>query len=362
MGQAAGVEPVVGEHTFWRGQLWGRTVALQGDSSFTKYDLFEEAGPRLLYWGTFRGNGYYGSEESHSFTSPFVWMDQFMSLGDFKEMRITDTVFDPQLRQVRFTGETTLRVELIAHHERFRDPDSGIEYDDVLEVHYWPAYPLPEVREVYHLGKGLGTVRFETFNRDEPSRVHVQFAEDFETFTPTATPALPWFDPFQNRTFVHNGFCEDFLEPPEPGGAVGDFLRDWTGTPDAVITTDGGDEGTSPWKIALRGTTGGGDGTADFVITSDWIPVTPGRRYRLSGSVWRVSSMDNAYLDFNDGTGQGGNFEDAQAMSARTEVWERISTETSVGSQTTAVKVRCVRDGANRGNAYFDGMTLQRVD
>jgi hypothetical protein len=98
------------------------------------------------------------------------------------------------------------------------------------------------------------------------------------------------------------------------------------------------------------------------VITSDWIPVTPGRRYRLSGSVWRVSSMDNAYLDFNDGTGQGGNFEDAQAMSARTEVWERISTETSVGSQTTAVKVRCVRDGANRGNAYFDGMTLQRVD
>jgi hypothetical protein len=143
---------------------------------------------------------------------------------------------------------------------------------------------------------------------------------------------------------------------------VGKYLRDWTGTRDAVITTDGGDEGTSPWKIALRGATGGGDSVADFVIASDWIPVTSGRRYRLSGSIWRVSSADNAYLDFNDGAGQGGNFDDAQATSTLTEAWQRVSTETSVGPQTTAIKVRCVRDGANRGNAYFDGMTLQRVD
>jgi len=343
MGLAAAAEPVVGEHTFWRGQLWGREVALQGDSSFTKYDLFEVAGPRLLYWGTFRGNGYYGSEESHSFTSPFVWMDQLMSVGDVKEMRIMDTVFDPQLRQVRFTGETTLRVEIVAHHDRFRDPDSGIDYDDVLEVHYWSAYPLPESREVYHLGKGLGTIRFETF-------------------TPTDSPAMPWFDPFNNVTYVKNGFCQDFLKSPVQGGAVADSLRDWSGTRDAVITTDGGDEGTSPWKIALRGTTGGGDAVADFAIVSDWIPVTPGRRYRLSGSLWRVSSADNVYLDFNDGVGRGGSFEDAQAMSTRTEAWERVSREATVGPETTGVKIRCVRDGANRGNAYFDGMTLQRVD
>ncbi|MGI0148331.1 MAG: hypothetical protein ACREDF_02200, partial [Thermoplasmata archaeon] len=323
---------------------------------------FEVAGPRLLYWGTFRGNGYYDSEESHSFSSPFVWMDQFMSVGDFKQMRVTDSVFDPRLRQVVNSADQTLRVELVAHHDTWRDPDSQIQYTDVLEMHYWGRYPDPTSRELYHLGKGLGTIRFETFNRQEPSGVHYQFAERFELFTPTDTPALPWFDPFKNRTFVHNGFCQDFLVPPAQGGAVKDYLRDWSGSADAVITTDGGDEGFSPWKIALRGTTGGGDATADFVITSDLIPVTPGRRYRLSGSLWRVSAADNVYLDFNDGVGQGGNFGDAQALSTRTEVWERVSTEATAGPETTGIKIRCVRDGANRGNAYCDGITLQRID
>jgi hypothetical protein len=359
---ATGVERVVGEHTFWRGELWGRTVALQGDSSFTKYDLFEIAGSRLLYWGTFRGNGYYGSEESHSFSSPVLWMERMMSVGEFKETRITDNVFDPQLRQLRNSGDTTLRVQIIAHHDTFRDPDSGLEYSDVLEVHYWSRYPDASSLEVYHLGRGLGTIRFETFNRLEPSGVHFQFAERFETFSPTDTPTLPWLDPFQNRTYVHNGFCQDFLRLPAQGGAVGEYLRDWSGSVDAVITTDGGDEGFSPWKIALRGLTGGGDDAADFVISSDWIPVTPGRRYRLSGSLWRVSADDNVYLDFNDGIGQGGNFEDAQALSTRIEVWERVSREATVGPETTAIKIRCVRDGANRGNAYCDGITLQRVN
>ena len=89
----------MGEHAFWRGSLWGRTVALQGDSSFTKYDLFEVASSQLLYWGTFRGNGYYDSEESHSFSTPFVWMDQRMNVGDFKQQQVTDSLFDPRLRR-----------------------------------------------------------------------------------------------------------------------------------------------------------------------------------------------------------------------------------------------------------------------
>ena len=352
----------VGEHAFWRGSLWGRTVALQGDSSVTKFDLFELAGPQLLYWGTFRGNGYYESEESHSFSSPFVWMDQWMNVGDFKQQRITDSLFDHRLRRVTSSGEQTLRVEIVAHYDTWRDPDSQIRYEDVLEVHYWGRYPEPTSREVYHLGRGFGTIRFETLNSQEPSGVHFQFAEFFERFTPTDSPALPWFDPFKNATYVRNGFCEDFLLPPAQGGAVTPHLRGWSGTDDAVITTDGGDEGTSPWKIALRGSTGGGDSTADFVITSDWIPVTPGTRYRLSGSLWRVSAADNVYLDFNDGVGQGGTFEDAQALATSTEVWERVAAEATVGPTTTAIKVRCVRDGANRGNAYCDGITLQRVD
>ena len=352
----------LGEHAFWRGVLWGKPVALQGDSSFTKFDLFELAGSELLYWGTFRGNGYYGSEESHSFRAPYAWLDRFMSVGGFKQQKITDTVLDPHHRKVVNSGEITLRTELVAHHDRWRDPDSGTEYRDVLELHYWGRYPEPASREVYYLGNGLGTLRFETFNRQEPSGVRYQYAEFFERFTPPELPALPWFDPFQNATHVRNGFCEDFLLAPAEGGAVGRYLRSWTGSPRAVITTDGGDEGASPWKIALRGSTDGGDAAADFVICSEWIPVTPGRRYRLSGLLWRASAEDNVYLDFDDGAGQGGGFEDAQAICSQTGVWERVAAETTVGAATTAIRIRCVRDGANRGTGYCDGITLQRVD
>jgi len=352
----------VGEHTFWRGSLWGLTVALQGDSSFTKFDLFELTSTRLLYWGTFRGNGYYGSEESHSFSSPYGWMDRWMSVGDFTQQRITDSVMDPRLRKTVNSGELTLRVEIVAHHDTWRDPDSRIEYQDVLEVHYWGRYPEETSKEVYHLGKCFGTIRFETLNVHEPSGVHYQYAEYFEHYTPPEQPALPWFDPFKNTTHVRNGFCEDFLLPPSPGGAVATHLRDWSGSPDAVISTDAPDEGTGPWQIVLRGSTGGGDSSADFAIASDWIPVTPGKRYRLSGSLWRVSEADNVYLDFNDGVGQGGDFGDAQAMASRIHVWDRVAAEATVGPATRAIKVRCVRDGANRGNAYCDGITLQRLD
>lgn len=350
-----------GEHAFWRGSLWGRTVALQGDSSFTKFDLFEVAGPQLLYWGTFRGNGYYDSEETHSFSAPFAWMDQWMKVGDFKQQRITDSTFDPRLRRRTNSGELTLRVEIAAHHDTWRDPDSQIKYEDVLEVHYWGRYPEATSREVYHLGHGLGTIRFETENRQEPSGVHYQFAEYFERFTPPPLPTLPWLDPFRNATHVPNGYFEDFLIPPAPGGAVASYLRGWSGSADAVITTNGGDEGTSPWKIALRGAKGGGDAAADFVAPSEWIPVTPGQRYRLSGRVWRVSANDNVYLDFGDGVGQGGDFHDAQAPATRTEVWESVAAETTVGPATTAIRVRFVRDGANEGNAYGDAITLQRL-
>ena len=359
---APGKTAALGEHAFWRGLLWGKTVALQGDSGFQKFDLFALAGDELLYWGTFRGNGYYGSEESHSYRAPYVWLDRRMSVGDFKQQRISDTVLDPRRRAVANSGELTLRTELVAHHDAWRDPDSGIEYPDVLELHYWGRYPEPTSREVYHLGHGLGTIRFESMNAQEPSGVRVQYAESFERFSPPELPALPWFDPFDNQTFVRNGFCEDFLEPPVQGGAVGRYLSGWSGSNDAVITTDGGDPGTSPWKIALRGSAGGGDANADFAIASDWIPVTPGRRYRLSGSLWRVSAEDNVYLDFNDGVGQGGDFPDAQAAARGTQLWENVAVETTVGLATTAIKVRCVRDGANRGNAYCDGITLQRVD
>ena len=352
----------VGEHTFWRGSLWGRTVALQGDSTFTKYDLFEIDGPRLLYWGTFRGNGYHDSEESHSFASPFLWMDRWMGVGDFRQQRVTDSLLDPRLRRVANSAGLTLRVEVVAHHDAWRDPDSGIRYEDVLEVSYWGRYPAESSKEVYHLGHGLGTIRFETLNRLEPSGVHYQYAESFDRFAPPEEPARPWFDPFDNRTYVPNGYGQDFRVPPGEGGAVGRHLRGWSGSARAEVTTDRGDAGTGPWKIVLRGGEPRGDPSADHLVTSDWIPVTPGRRYRLSGRVWRESAADNVYLDFDDGTGMDEGFEDAQAMAAGTGGWERVAAEATVGAATAAVRVRGVRDGANRGDAWFDGITLQRID
>ncbi len=351
----------VAEHAFWRGSLWGRVVALQGDSSFTKFDLFEIAGSELHYWGTFRGNGYYDSEESHSFASPFPWMDHRMGVGDFKQQRITDSVFDPRLRRAVNSADQTLRVEIVAHHDAWRDPDSGIRYPDVLEVAYWGRYPDPASKEVYHLGRGLGTIRFETLNQLEPSGVRYQYAQSFERFTPPDLPTLPWVDPFRNTTYVHNGFSEDFKVPPIEGGAVATHLRAWSGSADAVITREQPDEGTGPWKIALRGSAHGGGSAAAFVAPSEWIPVTPAARYRLSGRVWRGSRSDNVYLDFDDGAGQGGAFEDAQALATSTGMWERVAAETSVGAATTAIRVRCVRDGANEADAYFDAITLQRV-
>jgi len=351
----------VAEHAFWRGSLWGRVVALQGDGSFTKFDLFEVAGSELRYWGTFRGNGYYDSEESHSFTSPFGWLDERMRLGDFKQQRITDAVFDPRLRRLVNSGEQTLRVEIVAHYPEWRDPNSGRAYEDVLELHYFGRYPDPASKEVYHLARGLGTIRFETFNSLEPSGVRYQYADSFEHFTPPELPTLPWIDPFKNTTYVRNGFCEDFAATPVEGGAISVHLRSWSGSTDAVITATQPDEGTGPWKMALRGSGAGGDDRADIAVPSDWIPVTPGARYRLSGRVWRGSDADNVYLDFDDGQGQGGDFEDSQGLAAATGLWERVAAEVTVGAATSAIRVRCVRDGASEGNAYFDAVTLQRI-
>jgi hypothetical protein len=353
-----------GEHAFWRGSLWGRTVALQGDSSFTKYDLFVLVEGRLQYWGTFRGNDYDDSEESHSFSSPFTWMDGSMDVGAFSSQRITDSLMDPRLRQRSHSAELVLRVEVVAHYDSWQDPTSRLRYEDVLEVHYWGRYPEPQSREIYHLARGLGTVRFETLNSREPSGVRYQFARRFEDYSPPNTPALPWFDPFHNPTHVPNGFFEDFIVAPVEGGAASDHVRDWlASSPDVVIAGPGGGErGTHPWRVALRASGNGADARADFISSTAWIPVTPGSRYRLSGRLWRSSPADRVYLDFADGIGQGGNFDDAQAIATRTATWERVASETTVGASTTAIKVRCVRDGANEGHAYCDEVTLQRLD
>lgn len=172
----------------------------------------------------------------------------------------------------------------------------------------------------------------------------------------------------QHGTFVPNSYFEEFRLPPVGGGLVATYLHSWQcfASRDAVITTHHPNSSYTLgiWKIAMRGGTPGlgGDLNPDACITTSWIRVTPGKRYRLSGWLRRGNAADNVYLDFNDGIGQGGNFQDGQAMAQSVDVWEYRSVDVQVGPWTTEVQVRCVRDGANRGNAYFDGLMIQPLD
>jgi len=166
-------QTIPGRHVFWRGSKWGKTVALQGDPSMTRYDIFVENGDILEYWGTFRGNDV-DDDDSHSFDSPFRWMNSSMAVGQAVEHTVPLQLLDSQQRR--------------------------------------------------------------------------------------------------------------------------------------------------------------------------WI------------------ASDNVYLDFNDGIGLYGTFTDAQAMSSSTGRWELKEATVTVPLGVGYIKVRAVRDGANQGNAYFDRITLQRIN
>ena len=129
-------------------------------------------------------------------------------------------------------------MEVVAHYESWTDPDSRIGYNDVLEVHYWGRYPEETSKEIYFLAPWLGTIRFVSLNEREPSGVHYQYAEYFERYSPPDTPTFPWFDAFENRTHVPNGFFEDFLASPVNGAPIAGRLRGWSGSRDAVISND----------------------------------------------------------------------------------------------------------------------------
>jgi hypothetical protein len=58
----------------------------------------------------------------------------------------------------------------------------------------------------------------------------------------------------------------------------------------------------------------------------------------------------------------GVNFPDGHAFAKSVNVWEYQSVDVQVGSRTTGVRVRCVHDGAMKGNAYFDGLMIQPLN
>jgi hypothetical protein len=65
-------------------------------------------------------------------------------------------------------------------------------------------------------------------------------------------------------------------------------------------------------------------------------------------------------LDFNDGIAQGASFTDVQAPATTNNAWQYREAIVTLPAATPSIKVRAVRDGSNQGNAYFDGIMLQR--
>jgi hypothetical protein len=362
---------VDGEYCFWRGTRWGRQVALEGDPSFTRYALFVETDTRLEFWGNFRGNDFHPGEISTAHGSPFYWMNRSVQVGDVMTNTVLVKDLSSDKRRITRSVNATMSLTIDAWYATWTNA-GGKTFSDVLKVTYTSNTAAPQNKLVLYLAKGKGRVQYEVFSggsRPFPRGWVVEHVTKA-----VSSPTLPWYGPFptpvtfadfQNTTFVPNGWFEEMIQPPVQGGPVSTYLRSWQGSSqDVVITTDAPRNGLSPWKISLRGASPGlgGDGLADAAITRSWIPVTPGRIYRLSGWLLRGETSDNVYLDFNDGQGYGGGFTDGQAMARSTHVWEFQSVDVRVGPTTRGIRIRCVRDGANLGNGYCDGVMLQRVD
>lgn len=156
---------------------------------------------------------------------------------------------------------------------------------------------------------------------------------------------------------ISNG---SFEEPQLANHALANLLNGWTATSNDCRVTH--DFYIPPmFKVVyFKGASKGGDNVAD-AICSDWIKVNPGYRYRLSGMLFRYNSQDNVYLDFNDGIGIGGNFNDVHVSTNGLGQWDVRSEEIYIPSNITHVKVRCVRDGANIDNGMFDEILLQQI-
>lgn len=364
-----------GETVFWRGTKWGKTMILQGDTSMTRYDILEETSNQLLYYGSFRGNqntsvsGGTQAVESHLLKNPFVWMNKVMSVGSVLETTVDRITLEPEPRSVSDRSWVTMRMEFNQHLSSYTIPETigtgnVITYSDVIKMTFFSNKADASSKEIYWFAKGKGVVRFEAFNPAEPSGVHTSYITHFSQLS-LNSPTDPWFGPFASPnnfqqwgvSFARDGSFE-FSQAWNNGHAS--WVR---GSSDCVFTTDGGSTpGHGTWRVALRGSTGGGDSNADAFESRNWVPVTSGATYRLSGYIWRVSSSDNAYLDFDDGNGYGGSFSDAHASSSQTHTWEFVSTSVTIPSGVTGVRIRGVRDGSNIGNAYFDDIVLQRTN
>lgn len=219
-----GMSAPAGVRSFWRGELWGRKVALLGGPGGERYDIFEETTDGLAYWGAFEGgaddryadavlrdepvggaDGRYGDapvrdapvdgaddmdgdaviraepvgaaddpagapapregvferSSSWSLDRPFRWMNRFMKVGDALESEVTGHLLSDRGRNQEAVVETTMRLEVLSHRASFTIPAAdGPMFEDVLAVRFWPDVERPEVHETFHLARGFGAVHW----------------------------------------------------------------------------------------------------------------------------------------------------------------------------------------------------------
>ncbi len=384
---AVGGSPAV--RSFWRGDLWGRKVALLGDPGGERYDIFVEVDAGLDYWGTFEGGAVAEDRPSTSLDRPFRWMNRFMAVGDAVESRVTGRLLSNRTRNQESVVETTMRLELLSHSGSFTIPATGgSTFEDVLAARFWPDAERPEAHDTFHLARGFGAVHWRRSGVAAPGEVVEWWAVE-KALTPVAlsAPSVPWFDPFAPgwpKTAVVNGNLEDLAlgaeaaadrtgrpgpwsdagrMPAFPGGArvTSSGVPGWTAdSDDAVVARTPSGLAGGAWSLLLRGSDGGGDGGGDEAVTEDWIPVEGGT-FRLSACMRRESPADNVVVDFDDGRGRNADFADVHLVAVSTGAWECRAVTKCIPGSVGAVRIRAARDGANVGDAWFDRIELKRI-
>ena len=366
-GRIAPAEGSFHVRSFWRGDLWGRKVALLGDPSGERYDIFEEVEDGLDYWGTFEGVA--GSDEarpSGSLDRPFRWMNRFMAVGDAVQSSVTGRLLSNRRRNQESSLEATMRLEIVSHRASFTIPAvDGLTFEDVLEVRFWPDVERAEAHDTFYLARGYGAVYSRRSAVTAPGGVVEWWAVE-KALTPVApsAPSVPWFDPFSPgwpKTAVLNGNLDDFANGVEGGQVRSSEAPGWTAdSGDAVIAQPPSGLDAGAWSMLLRGSDGGGDSAPDAAITEEWIPVEGGT-YQLSACMRRESAGDNVLVDFDDGIGRDADFADAHLVATSTGTWECRAVTKCIPGSVGAVRIRAARDGANLGDAWFDRIELKRI-
>ena len=356
--------------SFWRGELWGRKVALLGEPGGARYDLFEEVEGGLDYWGTYEsgspGAGFGGDAVSVSLDRPFRWMNRFMAVGDAVESPVTGRFLSDRRRNQAGVLEAAMRLEVVSHHGSFTIPaPGGLTFDDVLEVRFWPNVARAWAHDTFYLARGHGAVH----SRRAATAVSGEVAEWWvveKAPAPVAPfrPSVPWFDPFSPgwpKTAVVNGGLEDSGHEVQGGQVRMSAAPGWTAdSSDAVIAPPPSGLDSGSRGLLLRGADGGGDGAPDAAVTEDWIPVRGGT-YELSACMRRENPRDNVFVDFNDGVGRESEFQDAHLVAGSTGIWECRALTTCIPASVGAVRIRAARSGDNLGDAWFDRIEFKRI-